>query len=223
MLKHTFSKKEITVLILLILALMGMAYYQFVYKWAENAIAQYDTTEIEMQILTEQAKASKIRQMQDEINSNKKAQSGVVETYNNLKQELNALNDIFDSALKYDFSFEQATATDDAVRRVITATFTVDDYKTAKKMLKQLHDCKYRCLIGDVSVSPASLGNGNQGDKNLNVGGVTVNFNVTFYETLYNSTTTDGLEILTSQTAENAADLAGDLAASKERAENTGV
>jgi hypothetical protein len=221
MLNHTFTRKETAILLILVALLLAMGYYQFVYKWQQKAIAQYDTTDIETAIAQEQAKAIQIKRMQDEIVSGKKEKTGLVETYSNLKAELRTLNDIFGDAQNFDFSFDQAAADGDAVRRTIVCTVTASSYKEARRMLLQLHDCKYRCLIGDVSISPSGTGR-ESGDKNLNEGAVSVNFSVTFYETLYGAASTDGLQIQNSSSDTTGDDLLNKLSASKEQAENTG-
>jgi hypothetical protein len=88
-------------------------------------------------------------------------------------------------------------------------------------MLRQLHDCEYRCLIGDVSISPSDV-NRNSGDRNLNEGSVTMNFTVIFYETLYGAKSTDGLQIQNSSSDTTGDDLLNKLSESKEQAENAG-
>lgn len=220
-LNHTFTKKETAILLILVALLLAMGYYQFVYKWQQKAIAQFDTTDIETAIAQEQAKAIQIKRMQEEIASGKKEKTGIVETYSNLKAELRTLNDIFGDALNFDFSFDQAVADGDAVRRTITCTVTAASYQEAKGMLRQLHDCEYRCLIGDVSISPSGTDR-ESGDRNLNAGNVTMNFSVTFYETLYGAKSTDGLQIRSSSSDSTGENLLGKLSESREQAENTG-
>lgn len=221
MLNHTFTKKETAILLILVALLLAMGYYQFVYKWQQKAIAQFDTADIETAIAQEQAKAIQIKRMQEEIASGKKEKTGIVETYSNLKAELRTLNDIFGDALNFDFSFDQAVADGDAVRRTITCTVTAASYQEAKGMLRQLHDCEYRCLIGDVSISPSGTDR-ESGDRNLNAGNVTMNFSVTFYETLYGAKSTDGLQIRSSSSDSTGDDLLGKMSESREQAENTG-
>jgi hypothetical protein len=220
-LNHTFTKKETAILLILVALLLAMGYYQFVYKWHQKAIVQYDTADIESEIAQEQSKAIQIKKMQEEIASGKKEKTGLVETYSNLKAELRILNDIFGDALNFDFSFDQAVADGDAVRRTITCTVTASSYKEAKRMLRQLHDCEYRCLIGDVSISPSDV-NRNSGDRNLNEGSVAMDFKVIFYETLYGAKSTDGLQIQNSSSDTSGDDLLNKLSESKEQAENTG-
>ncbi len=196
MLKREFKRSENIAIVVLTVLLLVLLYYQFVYRGMESAKQQYDTAEVDSEILMEQTKAAKIARMQEEIAQEKGEGSGVVETYDNLKAEINELNDIFSEADTFSFGFDQATGNGDAVRRNINAVFTASSYELAKKMLENLHDSRYRCLIRDVSVATAQ-NNSSSGEDgpNLNKGPVAVSFTVTFYETLYNATTTDGLLI----------------------------
>lgn len=206
MLNRNLKKSEIALILVLVAALLGLLYYQFVYKEQQASISRYDTAELENQIMIEQARAAQIRSMQDEIELNQSDEStvtGVVESYNNLKAEIRELNNIFGDAEAFNFGFDQAVATGDAVRRKISANFTAKDYATAKQMLTKLHNSQYRCLIRDINISTTTSSRyyNNQTNSyynlepNLNRGPVAVSFTVTFYETLYNATTTDGLLI----------------------------
>ncbi|MCH4032414.1 MAG: hypothetical protein LKH04_07575 [Lachnospiraceae bacterium] len=217
----TISRKEQVLILILVVALLATVYYQFLYKSVEQAKVQYDTSDLQVELTTQMQIAANIQQMEAEIEANKENKTGEVSTYDNLKQEINELNDIFGDAANFSFSFDQATATDDAVRRVITGSFTATSYQDARTRLQSLHDGLYRCLITDLAMSPTSL-NGNEGDaKNLNDSPVAVSFTVTFYETLYQATTTEGLVIENSSSSDSQS-LTDELAESKEAAENTG-
>ncbi len=219
MLNRAFTKTEEILLLIITVLLMGLLYYQFVYKAQQAAIVRYDTSGLEAEMLIEQARAAQIKSMQDEIAQNKKDKIGVVETYNNLKQEINELNDIFGGASDFDFGFDQAVADGEAVRRIINASFGAPSYEEARTMLNALHNCPYRCLITQVQVVPDGR---SQGDNNLHKGAVKVNFSVTFYETLHDAQTTDGLLITNTENG-GSSTLLDDLQASREAAENTGL
>ena len=47
MMSHQFTKKETVLLLLLTALIMGLLYYQFVYKDIQNKKAMYDTAAIE--------------------------------------------------------------------------------------------------------------------------------------------------------------------------------
>ena len=220
MLNRRFGKKELIILLVFVVLLLGLLYYQFVYKWIQGQKKALNTSAIEDEIMIEETKAARIKAMQEEIDNGIKSDSGVVVSYNNLKAEINELNDIFKDAVDFDFGFDQAVAEGDAVRRNINASFTAYSYEDAKKMLVDMHDCKYRNLIKDINVSAVSIGNMRASDANLNQGPVRVSFTVTFFETMYGADTTDGLAIKSAPEAQSSSELLDSLSASKEAAEN---
>lgn len=221
MFRKRINKASEIVMFLVVCALLAVIYYQFIYRNVQQAKVQYDTTDLETELMTQQQIAANIKRMKAEIAANKDNDSGVVVTYNNLKAEINELNDIFGKAEDFSFGFDQAVATDDAVRRSVNASFTALSYEEAKAMLQQLHDSPYRCLIQDVNISSTTVEDVEGDEENLADGPVAVSFTVTFYETLYNATTTEGL--LVEQSAEQSDEtLTQQLADSRERAENTG-
>lgn len=208
-----FSKREIALILILTVTLLGLLYYQFVYLDIQNKKDMYDAADIDTEIMIEQTKYSRIQQMQNAIDAGKENDTtGYVETYNNLKAEINLLNDILEDADTFSLDFEQATAVDDAVRRNIAVTFTASDYTKARSIIKQLHDSKYRCLIRDMTISAQADQNvqtaqeaaGNELD--LNNGPVSVDLTVEFFETLYGATTTDGLDIQDSSASEGSSE-----------------
>jgi hypothetical protein len=186
-------------------------------------MASFDTTDLEDQLAMEQARALSIQNMQKEMAANKSANTGVVETYSNLKQEISALNDIFEGTTSFNLGFDAATASsgDDTVRRNIQVTFTSADFNEAVMVLQNLHDCKYRCMIKDLAFSPAA-GTNSANTSTIENGPVQVTLTVTFYETLYNAANQDGLVITDDNSGTADSSLTDDLAASKEAAENTG-
>ena len=215
------KRREITIIFVLTAVLLGLIYYQFIYKAVKQAETDYDTTELDTEILTEQTKMANKLQMEAEIEANKGNETGVIATYDSIKGELNALNDILADAETFNLSFDQPTATDDAVRRVVAVSFTAADYNTAKTILTNLRDCSYRCLIGDVSMTTTTLSGSSSTSQDLSSSAVAVDLTVTFYETLYDSDTTEGLVIEESSSSDSSG-LLNDLASDKERAESTG-
>ena len=142
---------------------------------------------METELLIEQAKAQSIMDMESEMKNTKAKTGSVVASYNNIKNEISALNDIFGAASTYNFDFNQAIKDGDAVRRDINISFTAGSYSTAESIIEKLHDCKYRCLIRNISINTSS-------GEGISSGSVSVSMTVTFFETMYNANTTDGLE-----------------------------
>lgn len=187
MMSREFTRREKLLLIIMCILLIGILYFQFVYKPVKENIKKYDTSKLETTLLKEQTKAANIKKMNTEMATNKASNVGVVATYNNVKKELSALNTIFASASSFNLEFADPVKDGDAVRRNVNITFTTGSYTTANTIIRNLHNCKYRCLIRTVSLT--------KGD-----GGVSGTMQVTFFETLYGAKNADGLTDASSST-----------------------
>ncbi len=154
-LNYTFSKKEIALILVLVLGLIGLVYYRFVVLDLNNSIEQYYTADVEAQVQEQQLHVIEWERMQDEIkNANGQTATSSLETYDNQKQEINLLNDIFEPVIRYSFSFSKPVATGDTVRRNVSVSFTSIDYKSAQVIIKKLYSSEYRVLVKDISISP---------------------------------------------------------------------
>ena len=187
MMSREFTRREKILLLALCLLLLGILYYEFIVKDVDAAIEKYNTEELETELLIEQAKAQSIMDMQSEMRDEKAETGSVVASYNNIKNEIRALNDIIAGASSYHFDFSQPVRDHDAVRRNVDIGFTAGSYATAESIIRKLYDCKYRCLIRSISIDAGS-------GQGIRSGSVSVSMSVTFFETMYNANTTDGLE-----------------------------
>lgn len=187
MMSREFTTREKILLLVLCVLLLGIVYYEFIIKDVDETIKQYDTEDLETELLIEQTKAQSIMDMEAEMKNTKAETDSVVASYSNIKNEISALNDIFAAASTYNFDFNQAMKDGDAVRRDINISFTAGSYSTAERIIEKLHDCKYRCLIRNISINTSS-------GEGISSGSVSVSMTVTFFETMYNANTTDGLE-----------------------------
>ena len=190
MMSRSFTKREKILLLVMAVLLLGLVYYQFVIKETADAIERYDVSALESEMLIEQAKAQSKAQMLAEIEKGTADVNGVVASYNNIKNEIRELNDILSGTSGYNISFEQAVRSGDTARRDITITYETSNYNKARSVMKSLKNCKYRCMIKDVSFTSQS-----QGASGLRSGGkVSVSLKVTFYETMVDADTTLGLK-----------------------------
>ncbi|MGF6376144.1 hypothetical protein M2140_001215 [Clostridiales Family XIII bacterium PM5-7] len=194
MLSRNFSKREKILLVVLCALLFGLLYYQFVIKEVNQIIEANSTEELETELLTEQSRAMDIVRMKKEMDENKSMTNKVVASYNNVKNEISALNTIFANAVDYNLNFSDPVKEGDAVRRVIDISFTARSYDGAVSIIKELYNCKYRCLIRNINISPGSSTGG------INSGTVSVNLQVTFFETMFNADTQQGLEEIKDET-----------------------
>ena len=156
-LNYSFSKREIILILALVLVLVGLLYYRFVYLRISSEVDQYDTADLEAQIQMDQLQLIEWEKMQNEIDTIGKVSTSSLETYDNQKNEINLLNDIFEPVIRYNFSFEKPVATGDTVRRNVSVSFTTIDYPSALDIITKLHNSKYRVLIRDINISPGDL------------------------------------------------------------------
>ena len=225
--KRKFSRTENVLLIVLVVILLALFYYRFVIVTVQDARVNYDTSAIDAEITQYQAILAQQEAMQKAIDEGKSESPGYVATYNSLKQEISELNDIFADAETFSFNFASPVADGDAVRRVITVSFTADSYEKAKEILQNLYSGKYRCLINSVSVNSEDVNPYVQtGAENyiptLDKGPVSANVTVTFYETTYGAKSTEGLEVENTQQEAEYNDVLTELANEKEEYENAG-
>ncbi len=185
-LNRKLSTKEVVLFLVLAFAFLALLYYEVVYIPLNEQLASYDTTDIESQMELEQARAQKIKAMNAEMAANKAESVGVVATYNNLKNEMKALNEIVGKASTYNFSFQDPVGSGSTVRRNIGISFTANNYADAETIIRELYSCEYRLLIQDMTISPSSY-------DNLEAGDVAVTMTVMFFETTDGATTTEGI------------------------------
>lgn len=190
-LNRDLTRKELALVLALALAFLGLVYYRFVYVSVQDQIAEYDTSELETEITIEQTKARNLEMMLEEIEANKGNETGEVATYDNIKNEIDLLNDILMASSEYQLGWEQPEADGDTVRRNVAISYTAGDYEMALDIIRQIYQSKYRTLIRSASLTPYGSGK----EQNLEDGPVSVSMNVTFYETLNGASSTDGLVI----------------------------
>ena len=201
MLQREFTFKEKVLLAIFILLAISILYYQFVFKGVRNGIRQFSTENLEEQIVTETARMSKIKQMEDVIANTEKKDHGELFPYNNLANEIAIVGDILNTrADNINLTWNDATLTGTTVRRVVNVAFRTDSYDHFKDILKAFNECKYRCQIGDINISPnRTTRTGTDDNVGLeNANDISANFTATFFETVDGATSTEGLVVITS-------------------------
>lgn len=73
--------------------------------------------------------------------------------YDNLQPVMVELKAILESTQNFSLNFSTVDASKSLVRREISVNFTCDSYAIAKKVLQQLHDSTFRCMLNNVSIS----------------------------------------------------------------------
>ena len=190
-LSRDFTLKEKLLLLLLGLVLVGLAYYQFVDQPVRSKIesARAEADSLSMELKTVEAKLERMHRMRDELEDvTAGGSASEMGSYNNSKEEYTVLNDILGSALKYSITFANVTRDNDQIRRNFTFQFTSDDYDAMERMIGELLDNHYRCLIGDLRCTASR-------DGHVMEGNITVNGTATFYETMVGGTPDAGLPV----------------------------
>ena len=188
-LNREFTTREKLLILLLCLILVGLAYYQFVDQPVRtaltNAHAERDSLNTELTVVN--AKLVVMRRMRDEMEDI--TAGGTVsemKSYNNSKPEIALLNDILRGTPDYTITFADVTRDNDQIRRNFSLTFVSDKYESIQRIVKQLSESPYRCLIGDLKISVTR-------GKTMEEGPINVNATATFFETMVGGVVDAGL------------------------------
>ncbi len=189
------NAKEKVLLVVLVLIILGFAYYRFLDQPVRNNLAKADAEYASLQSeLTEvRVKIRELQRMQDEIDEiTSGGKDSYMPSYNNAKEELALLNDILnESVTQYSVAFTSVTRYKDQIRRDFQLSFTAPDYESMKAVINKLTGVDYRCMIGDCSCTLIENRNPNPGEEKTLV--LSVNATATFYETMVGGTPDAGL------------------------------
>ncbi len=187
-LSRDFTIREKIIILILLVLLLGLAYYQFVDKPVRSALetAANEKAALETELTAVKTKVAQLEKMKNEIDDiTKTGAYAKMPSYDNQKEVYKLLNDVL-GATGYNIQFSNRVQSGNMVRRNITLRFSADSRDTIKKALKQLTGSDYRCLIGDMTITPV---NGRNIKENY-----TVTATITFYETMSGATTNQGID-----------------------------
>ena len=198
-LSRDFTRAEKIILVILALVLVGLAYYQFVYKMVAESIekAHAEAEAIRVEMTGVNAKIQRMEEMQAEletIQSNPRA--SYMGSYNNSKEELAFLNDVLSGALQYTITFSNVTRDGDQIRRNFSLQFTTEDFSSMERIISRLCDGRLRCLINDISYSVSRYSYSAADRERYGVDWyerVNVNCTATFFETMVGGVEDAGL------------------------------
>ena len=184
-----FTTREKLLILLLCLILVGLAYYQFVDQPVRTALnnAHAERDSLLTELTAVNAKLAVMRRMRDEMEDI--TAGGTVsemKSYNNSKPEIALLNDILRGTPDYTITFADVTRDNDQIRRNFSLTFVSDKYESIQRIVKQLSESPYRCLIGDLKISVTR-------GKTMEEGPINVNATATFFETMVGGVVDAGL------------------------------
>lgn len=187
--KKRFSLREKILFAVLAVLLIVLLYHRLVMVQVDEATQKYDLDALHAELQTEQMKAVNMISMQNEIEIGKEGGATYVASYDNLRNEISALNDILAASSSYRLNFSEPVRDGDTVRRDIKIDFTARNYAGAKNILSALYHCEYRCLIRSINMS-----NGPGNTSGIHAGTVNVNLMITFFETMHNADSDEGLK-----------------------------
>ena len=193
-LSRDFTTREKVILVILIIFLIGFAYYQFVDKPIRNNLekAEAEAASIQTEITAVNTKIAALERMKNELDSiTAENRSSYMASYNNSKAELKLLNDVLSAATQYSISFANVTRNGDQIRRDFSLQFTAPDYKSMRDIILSLTSVEFRCLIGNMSCNISKTLH----RDNTEYGEYVVNATATFYETMVGGVPDSGLPV----------------------------
>lgn len=177
--KSKLSLREFILVGILLVLLLGVCYYMLYYTPLQNDLQSIhnETSEVLSEIELASAKYASMSKMQaelDEIFSNGKDKVTEIAPYDNAKVVMSELNGILSQSLNYKLSFaDPVVEADGTVRRTVGMSFSCNGYDSAKRIISNLCNSRWRCLMKNISVS---------GEDNIVDNQVTCNATIVFFE-----------------------------------------
>lgn len=161
--KRKLSTREWVLLAVLAVIALVSAYVMLFYipttTARDNALAETETVRDELEAL--QLRQGQKERMEREIDElfAQGAEPLALASYDNLQNVMLELNATLANAGDYNLSFPTVDASESVVRREISVSFRCDSYATAKRVLQQLHDSRYRSVLDTVAIAFARSDN----------------------------------------------------------------
>lgn len=192
-LSRDFTRKEKILIALLLLVLVGLAYYQFLDQPVRESIANAQAEQASLQTELDglNAKIAVLEVMQREIDDLQAAGFvSIMPSYNSRDTEFSLLNDVLANTTQYSISFSDVSRDGDQIRRNFSLQFTVHNYAEMESILEQLTGSGYRCLLGDIRCSIGTVRRDNLSEPE---DVISISATATFFETMVGGTPDPGL------------------------------
>lgn len=153
------SSREVFMLIILVVLVVGSCWYMFFYTPLQNEILdiQAKSAQLDTDIATAAAKAAKMKSMQDEVDAilaRPADEITEIAPYDNATVVIAQLNGILSASEEYNLTFRDvAVNSDGTVRRVINMTFRCESYASARSIVDALSGSHWRCIVNSVNMS----------------------------------------------------------------------
>ena len=186
---RAFTKKEKILILILVVILIGLVYYRFVDQSVRSSLAaaesSIETNQSELEISN--AQLARLNSMNKELDSYEAGGTSRLESYNNIKEELAMLDSTLSAVSDYTLSLQDPVLDGDLIRRPVSIRFTTGSFGDVYKVIRAFSNSDLRNVIQDINYSSSSNRDGEES--------VTVNMNVTFYETMVGGTPDAGLVV----------------------------
>ena len=191
-LSRDFTAKEKALLLVLLIVILGLLYYQFVHVPVTDALnrAASEKEALEVELDGVNVRVAQLERMKNEIDS-LDGPLKAMPSYNNGRNVVKLLNNVLGS-MGYNINLSKITKNGDQVRRIITLQFEAPDFETVASTFAQLTGSEYRCLISDVKYATNY--------NTVTITGIRVNATVTFFETMVGGVADSGLPADTAKT-----------------------
>lgn len=161
---RSFTTREKLLLAALAVLVVACVYFLLVLQPALSSVATADerVSTIQSEIAVQESMASQKAAMEAEIAAARAAgkQEKILPAYDNSKAEVKELDSILSQAKSYDISFAQPDTASNPVRRSVSISFTTGSYDAAYSTLKKLINCRFSCLVTDISVTAGASAEG---------------------------------------------------------------
>ena len=159
MTRSKLSGREIFLVVLLVILLVGVGYYTGFYSPLQREMAEIaaQSATVDTQISSAANKIARMDAMQkelDEIFSRPADEITEIAPYDNKEVVLNQLNGILQASENYSLNFaEPSISKDGTVRRNVSMNFRCADYESAKTIISSLANNQWRCMVSNLSLS----------------------------------------------------------------------
>lgn len=147
--------------------------------------SRLDNTEQELSFMRDESELIKTRaesaeRMREQLEGVDNQNASYMGSYNNSEAELAVLNNILSQTQDYSISFTDVKREGNQVRRRFALEFTAANYETAEKVIEDIAEGHYRCLIDHINVAGE--------ESSIAAGRASVSLSATFFETMIGGT-----------------------------------
>ena len=197
LMSRSFSTKEKILLLVLVVILIGLGYYQFFYVPTMRGIedARSEQAALQKELSAVNTKIASLTRMKQELDALSEEQRSYMPSYNASKEEMQLLDAILANTVRYSISFPTVQRTGDQIRRNFSLNFSVNSYQEAQRVVMALAGSHYRCQVGDMSCSVNLYWFRDDYTRRATDSYLTVSATATFYETMVGGTEDSALPV----------------------------